>query len=190
VVGKSVGITILSIVVAVAAFIVSNIWTQGLHEKVDLASRSTDSWTMTYNSVNREELAMSGAAPADLESAEHRLEKTLQLIDELNGAITGLMQTDALNSDEINSATTMTYQYGQFIDRPRSAHSLDDTLLVDKRAAALFGRLRALGVLINSRVLARRDELQERESYVKYIGYTLSLLAIIVAGLAQLGGKG
>jgi hypothetical protein len=43
-----------------------------------------------------------------------------------------------------------------------------------------------LGVLFDSYVQSSVDGMSTRESYVKYVGYGLSILSIIVAGIAQL----
>ncbi len=41
---------------------------------------------------------------------------------------------------------------------------------------------------MNNDVLTLRGELEKKESRIRYIGYALSILAIIVAGVAQLVG--
>jgi len=84
----------------------------------------------------------------------------------------------------------MTYQWIDLGERLRKLHSLDDAAALDKQSAALFEKMRGLGVLANIEVLDWKDALQKRESNIKYIGYTLRILAIIVAGIAQLAGKG
>jgi uncharacterized membrane protein len=53
---KNVGITLLSIVAAIAAFIVSNIWAQSLQEKVNSAHRAREGWNTTYQSVKSKEI--------------------------------------------------------------------------------------------------------------------------------------
>jgi hypothetical protein len=183
-------ITVLGIAVAVAAFIVSNIWAQNLHEKVDSARRATDAWTATYNSVNREEIAMRGVLPADAAAADRRVEKTLGLVREVDHASTSFTQAEVVNSDEIDGSIAMTRQSMDLGDRLRKPHSLDETAVLDKQAIALLEKVEGLGVLMDSEVMEWNDELQKRESSIKYIGYTLSILAIIVAGVALLAGKG
>jgi hypothetical protein len=48
--GKNVGITLLG-VVAVGAFVASNIWTTGLHDKVELLAHATDAWSTADKAV-------------------------------------------------------------------------------------------------------------------------------------------
>jgi len=46
---KNVGITLLGVVVAIGAFVASNIWAQSLHEKVDRITNATSEWVAAYN---------------------------------------------------------------------------------------------------------------------------------------------
>jgi len=55
--GKNVGITLLGVVVAIGAFVASNIWAQSLHEKVDRITNATNEWNAAYNAVNDKEIA-------------------------------------------------------------------------------------------------------------------------------------
>ena len=50
--GKNVGTTLLSVVVAIGAFVASNIWSQSLHETVDRLAHATEAWNVAYNAVN------------------------------------------------------------------------------------------------------------------------------------------
>lgn len=61
---------------------------------------------------------------------------------------------------------------------------------LDKEAAGLLQQSSALGVLRNSDALNLKEDSERRESYIKYTGYLLSILAIIMAGIAQLTRKG
>ena len=50
--GRNVGITLLGVVVAIGAFVASNIWAQSLHEKVDRITNTMNEWNAVYNDVN------------------------------------------------------------------------------------------------------------------------------------------
>lgn len=67
---------------------------------------------------------------------------------------------------------------------------MDSAAALDKEAAGLLQQLSARGVLRNSDALNMKEDSERRESYVKYAGYSLSILAIIVAAIAQLTRKG
>ena len=47
--GKNVGMTLLGVMVAIGAFVASNIWAQSLHEKVDRITNATSEWVAAYN---------------------------------------------------------------------------------------------------------------------------------------------
>ncbi len=99
---KNPGITLLSVVAAVAAFIVSSIWAQELQKQVDSANHATEQWTATDDTVSTKEIDLEGSSPADLTAAKQRLEQRLHLADQLDGASTPLIQQGTSNLKFIN----------------------------------------------------------------------------------------
>jgi hypothetical protein len=187
---KNVGITLFSIAVAIAAFIVSNIWAQELHEKVESARHATEGWKATYASVSRKEIDIGSSTPTDRIATEQRLQQRLQLIHETDEAETPLWQTKAVKPELFAKTRAVTEQQYQLQIRSGKIDSLDNAAALDKEAERLFQYSTGLGVLMNLDVLHLQEQLESRESYVKWVGYTLGILALIVAGIAQLAGKG
>jgi hypothetical protein len=90
--GKNVGITLLGVVVAIGAFVASNIWTQSLHEKVDRITSATNEWNATYNAVNDKEIDIRANTASDLPDIKLRLQHRLAYAKQLDDATTKLMQ--------------------------------------------------------------------------------------------------
>jgi hypothetical protein len=187
--GKNVGITLLGVVVAIGAFVTSNIWAQNLQEKVDQITRATSEWDAAYNAVNDKELDLKGNAPSNLAAIKLRLQHRLEHAKQLDAAAVKLMQagTGDLADDETSIKITECFQ--KIYERSGGLDSVDSAAAVDKEAARLLQELSSQGVLRNSDALKMKDGSERREFYVKYIGYSLSILAIIVAAIAQLTGK-
>jgi hypothetical protein len=187
---KNPGITLLSVVAAVGAFIVSSIWAQGLQKKVDAANHATDQWTATNDTVRTKEIDLEGNTPTDLTAAKQRLEQKLHLADQLDSASTPLIQQGSADLKFIDGSVALTEHLSRLETQSRTVDSLDSASAVDKEARKLLDLLGARGALMNSDVQTLRDELEKQESRTRHIGYALSILAIVVAGAAQLFGKG
>jgi hypothetical protein len=131
-------------------------------------------------------IQLEGNALADIESAKLQLKQKLQLIKELDDAMTPLMQTHATHLKYINSALAMNEQYNDLDKRSQKVESLDRVHALDNEASVLFSKLEPLGVLFDSDVQSSVDGLNTKEPRVRYAGYGLTILSLIVAGIAQL----
>src|SRR5579862_8416754 len=70
---KNVGITLLGVVVAVGAFVASNIWATSLHDKVERLTGSTDTWSTANKAVSSNEIDLNGNGATDLLGITTRL---------------------------------------------------------------------------------------------------------------------
>lgn len=187
--GKNVGITLLGVVVAVGAFVASNIWATSLHDQVERLSRATDAWSAANKAVSYNGIDLNGNAPADLPGNTARLKHRIEDAHQLEDATLKLMQAGmgTLKEDEISIKHT---EYLQGIEQQSgSIASLDQAAALDKETATLLGQISRLGTLMNSDALQAKEKSERQETYVKYAGYSLSILGIIVAAFAQLTGK-
>lgn len=188
--GKNVGITLLGVVVAIGAFVASNIWAQNMHEKVDRIANATSEWDAAYNAVNDKELDLKGNPVSDLPGIKLRLQHRLEHAKQLDAAAVKLMQAGAGNLADDEASIRITEHFQKIYEQTRGIDSVDSAAALDKEAVGLLEELSSRGVLRNSDALKMKEDSERRESYVKYIGYSLSILAIIVAAVAQLTGKG
>jgi len=83
----------------------------------------------------------------------------------------------------------MTNHLDELEKQSRSVNSAEQAVALDKDATHLLSQLSGRGVLGNAEALQMKEQTESRETYVKYAGYSLSILAIIVAAIAQLTGK-
>ena len=188
--GKNVGVTLLSVVVAVSAFVASSIWRENLQDRIVKAHDATQEWTQTYNSINDRSLVLGGEpAPTDLADTKQRLSRKLQFIKEVIGVIIpGLIRAQNVEGKLLKVNEDMLDHYGQLAQQSLDIKSLNQAVALDNEATGLLGKEIELGVLLNSYALQQEEDLEGRASYIKYIGYSLSVLAIIVAGIAQIAG--
>jgi hypothetical protein len=93
-----------------------------------------------------------------------------------------------LADDEASIKITGCFQ--KVYEQSRGLGSVDSAATINNETAGLLQQLSARGVLRNSDALKMKEDSEREESYVKYAGYSLSILAIIVASIAQLTGKG
>lgn len=70
-----------------------------------------------------------------------------------------------------------------------SVDSVERAVALDKERVGLLDQLTGRGVLRNSDALKMKQRDESKETYVRYAGYSLSILGIIIAALAQLRGK-
>lgn len=188
--GKNVGITLLGVVVAIGAFVASNIWAQSLHEKVDRITSATSEWNAAYNAVNDKEVDLRADAVSDLPGIKLRLQHRLEHAKQLDDATVRLMQVGAGDLADDEASIKITEHFQKIYEQSRGLDSVDSAAALDKEAVGLLQQSSAQGVLRNSDALNMKEYSEHRESYVKYAGYSLSILAIIVAGIAQLTRKG
>lgn len=184
---KNIGITVFGVVVAIAAFITTNIWAQKLHEDVDSGRRAGNEWSETQKEVDKDLEQIGASIPTDIASTQHQLDQKMRLIKETDNAITPLMQVKGVHSSNtINAAVQMTEQYISLDKRFHKADSSENVASMYKEASGLLPRMTGLGVLFDQDVRNHVERMETRESHVKYAGYGLSILSIIVAGIAQL----
>ena len=186
---KNVSITLLGVVVAVGAFVASNIWATSMHEKVERLTRATDAWSAADKAVNYNEIDLNGNAPADMPGIKARLKHRIEDAHQLEDATLKLMQAGmgTLKEDEISIKHT---EHLHAIEQQSGrAASSDQAAALDKETAKLLEQISGLGTLTNSDGLKAKEQSERQETYVKYAGYSLSILGIIVAAFAQLAGK-
>jgi hypothetical protein len=75
---KSVGMRIVSILVAVAALLFSTMWVENIKAKVETTNDAVTFWNTTYRAVNDSDFMEKSFANSD--EARARLEKTIQQI--------------------------------------------------------------------------------------------------------------
>ena len=71
-----------------------------------------------------------------------------------------------------------------------SIASADRAVVLDRETAALVGQIGGLGTLMHLDALQVNEHSEHVETYIKYAGYSLSILGIFIAAVAQLKGKG
>jgi hypothetical protein len=116
--GKNVGITLLGVVVAIGAFVASNIWAQSLHEKVDRITRATNEWNAAYNAVNDKEVDLRGDAASDLPGIKLRLQHRLEHAKQLDDATVRLMQVGAGNLADDEASIKITEHFQKIFPTP------------------------------------------------------------------------
>jgi hypothetical protein len=186
---KNVGITLLGVVVAIGAFVASNIWAQSLHENVDRLTNATNEWNAAYNSVNDKEIDLKANATSDLPGVKLRLQHRLEHAKQLDDASLKLTQAGAGSLADDEALIKITKHIQKISEQSSGLDSADSAAALDKEAAKLLEELSARGVLRNLDALDMMQDSEREESRVKYTGYSLSILAIIVAAIAQLTGK-
>jgi hypothetical protein len=186
---KNVGITLLGVVVAIGAFVASNILAQSLHEKVDRLTNATNEWNAAYTAVKDKEIDLKANTASDLPGVKLRLQHRLEHAEQLDDASLKLMQAGAGNLADTEASIKITEHLQKVSEQSRALDSADSATALDKEAAKLLEALIGRGGLRNLNALEMMEDSQREESRVKYAGYTLSILAIIVAAIAQLTGK-
>jgi hypothetical protein len=184
--GNNVGTTLLSVIVAIGAFVASNIWSQGLHETIDRLSRAMDTWNVAYNAVSEKEIDLKGDPPSDLPALKLRLQHRLEHATQLEDATTKLMQAGVGTLQEDEASIKMINQLYEIQKQSQAINSVEQAVALDNDATHLLDQLSGRGVLRNVEALQTEERTESRETYVKYAGYSLSILAIIVAAIAQL----
>jgi hypothetical protein len=187
---KNVGITLLGMVVAIGAFVASSIWAQSLHERLDRITNATKEWDAAYRAVNDREIDLNGNEVSDLPGIKRQLQHRLEHAKQLDDATGSLMQAGAGNLADDEASIKITENFQKINEQSSRVVSVDSAAALDKEAVGLLQELTARGVLRSSDALKMKEESERNESYVKYAGYSLSILAIIVAAIAQLTGKG
>lgn len=102
--GKNVGITLIGVVVAVGAFVASNIWATSLRDKVERLNHATDAWSGADMAVGSNEIDLNRNGPADLLGITARLKHRIADTHQLEDATLKLMQagTGTLKEEEIS----------------------------------------------------------------------------------------
>jgi hypothetical protein len=80
---------------------------------------------------------------------------------------------------EVRISEGMIEHFQKIYEQSRGLDSVDSAAALDKEAAGLLQQSSARGVLRNSDALNLKEDSERRESYIKYTGYSLSILAII-----------
>jgi len=140
--------------------------------------------------VNDKEVDLKGDPVSDLPGIKLRLQHRLEHAKQLDDATVRLMQARAGNLADDEASIKITEHFQKIYEQSRGLDSVDSAAALDKEAAGLLQQSSARGVLSNSDALNMKEDSERRESYVKYAGYSLSILAIIVAAIAQLHRKG
>jgi hypothetical protein len=116
---------------------------------------------------------------------QHRLEHAKQLDD----VGIKLMNTGAADGRIIDVGLALTRKYGEIERELPGVNSAERAAALDRDAARVVDKIEAGGVLMNLNAQKLREAAEKRESFVKWAGYGLSILSIIVAANAQLFGK-
>ena len=153
---KNPGITLLSIVAAVAAFIVSSIWAQGLQKQVDAANHATEQWNASDDTVRTKEIDLDGSPPADLTAAKQRLEARLHLADQLDSASVPLIQQGSSDLKLLHVSIAITEHLSQLETQSRTVDSLANATALDGETNKLLVLLGAQGTYMNSKLLTAR----------------------------------
>jgi hypothetical protein len=186
--GKNIGVTLLSVVVAVAAFVVSSISAQELTQKIEILDHARERWDDTSNSVISRDLALGTKMSPDVGEEKQRIQQKLAFVFEMIGGHDVLMKTEAVTSEYIALSGRNLKDYGRMYDENEKLDNLDQQSKLEKGVNTLLANARDVGTLMDVQVEKVSEELRGRERYVRYGGDFLSILAIIVAGIAQLVG--
>jgi hypothetical protein len=177
------------VAVAVSAFVASSVLQESQQEHILKIQNATEKWEQTYDSVTDRNLVLEAeTVPSDSDGAKRRLNRKLGFVKELDGAITNLIVASDMEETLISASIDMLKKYGQIIEHAPDSKSVDQIVAFENEATALFRDEKRLGVLLNSYALDQEKDLEKRASYIRPIRYTLGILAIIVAGIAQIAG--
>lgn len=188
--GKNVGITLLGVVVAVGAIVAGNIWAESLHEKVERLTRATEAWRAAERAVSDKEIGLNADASANLPGITARLKHRIENAHELEDATTKLMQAGMGTLQEDELSIKHTERLHAIEEQSDSIASADRAVVLDRETAALVGQIGGLGTLMHLDALQVNEHSEHVETYIKYAGYSLSILGIFIAAVAQLKGKG
>ncbi|MGA7765666.1 MAG: hypothetical protein WCA27_05525 [Candidatus Sulfotelmatobacter sp.] len=177
--GKS-GTVLLSVVVGVAAFVVATIWAGELGETLQKYQHAIDTWDRTDQSTLQASVTLGNVPPQgrDWTDQMSRLTNTeVGALGELfrDGVIFGTMPT----------------RFGKIIDEEQTLDEDAKKVVTPDDAVAVGGKMRALikdastlGGAVEIFTKEQYDKVDKRRTLVKYGGYVLGVLAIIVAGIA------
>jgi hypothetical protein len=111
------------------------------------------------------------------------------MIEELRNDETPLWQTEGATREEFQAASTAMDREQKLETRSQKIDSLESATALDKDADKLLQYSLGVGVLMDEDVRRWAEDLEKKESRVRWAGYILSILALLVAGIAQLSGK-
>lgn len=188
--GKNVGMTLFGVVVAIGAFVTSNIWATNLRDRGERLTHATEAWDAAYNTVSDKEIDFKGSMPSDLTAASTRLKHRIGDAHQLEDATLPLVQAGVGTLTEDEASIHITQRLGTIEEQASSVDSVDRAAALDSETAGLISQLKGQGVLWDSEALKVMDRSEANETHVKYAGYSLSILGIIIAAIAQLTGKG
>jgi hypothetical protein len=186
---RNIGITLLGVFVAIGAFVAGTIWAQSLHDKVDALDHAIAAWGGAYKAVSDTEIDLNANAATDFAGIKQRLQHRLEHIKQLDDASIKLMNTNVADGKLIDASLALTRRYGDIEQELPKVNSAERLAVLDKDAAAIVDKLEAGGVLMNSEAQKLEETSETQESRVRFAGYALSILGIIVAAIAQLSGK-
>jgi hypothetical protein len=186
---KNTGITLLGVVVAIAAFVAGTIWSASLHDKVDRITRATEAWSASYNAVNDKEIDLKQGPASDLAGITATLKHRVEDAHRLEDAELLLMRAGTGNLADNEASIAITQRQHANEQQGASVDSADRAIALDKEANRLLDELKVRGVLRDSEALKNKQTADTMETYIKYAGYALTILGFIIAAVAQLTGK-
>jgi hypothetical protein len=172
---------VLSIVVGLAAFVVTTIWAGELSETLQKYKEAIDRWDRTDETVLQSSTVISNAVTQGRDS----LDQMSRLLD------TELFAVGDLFRDGVTYGT-MPQRFGKMLDEGKTLNeeakkvvTPDNVVLIAGKMGQLIKSASVLGGAIRIRTEEERDNFDKRRTFVKYGGYVLGILSIIVAGIAS-----
>jgi hypothetical protein len=180
---RSPGVKVLSIIVAVVAYFISDIYARELEKRVEDLNKARAEWTDTERYVNLRS-AMLGPLPTTVPEASQWLNVELTLaVQELTseGRLTKIKPLDDKGTDD--AILKMTYEIKSL--NTQKISSLADATAMQKKIGDFRSHIEGAGYLADSHAWEEGFDKEDRELPVRYWGYGLSVLAILVAGFAH-----
>jgi hypothetical protein len=171
---------VLSIAVGVAAFVVATIWAGELGETLQKYQHAIDTWDRTDQSTVQASLTLGNLAPQGRDWTD----QMSRLTDTEVGALGELFRDGV-------TFGTMPTRFGKIIEEEQTLDKQAQKVVTADDAVAVGGKMKALimdastlGGSIEIFTKVQYDNVDKRRTLVKYGGYALGVLAIIVAGIA------
>jgi hypothetical protein len=181
------GITVLSVAVAISAYLVSDIWARELQKQVDDLDRVMTSWRATTRYVKLADTLLGDKVPPDLTDATQWVQKKVDIVSEETATIGASLDTIPLDSGVRDAWSKFDSEANDLAKQ--TIDSSDKAALLGKKVTHLIALEEAIGFSQSTDAWTVIRTKTKKELRIRYGGYALSILAIIVAGIAQIVGK-
>lgn len=179
---KKTGVTTLSIVVAIAAFVVATVWAGGLNETRQKYQDAIDRWDRTDQATVQSSVVLANTV---LQGRDW-LDQMSRLLDTEMSALGNLFHDGITFGKMPDMLGKMNDEQKKLDEEENKVVTSDDAARVGANMKQLIKSASTFGASIKIFTEEKRDNLDKRGTLVKYGGYVLGILAIVVAGIASM----